>query len=112
MEIYKQVKTCTPEDTERVGKELAELILEDARMPRFIALEGDLGVGKTVFTRGFVSLLVPGLRCARPPLRSSMNISRRKQSFPSTTLTFIALRTRMSFTRSAFTIISTVEVFV
>ena len=66
MEIYKQVKTCTPEDTERVGKELAELILEDAQMPRFIALEGDLGVGKTVFTRGFVSLLVPGAAVPSP----------------------------------------------
>ena len=66
MKIYKEIQTKTAEETEKVGRELAEKILEDCSMPRFIALEGDLGVGKTVFVRGFVSALVPGAAVRSP----------------------------------------------
>ena len=45
--------TLSPEATEAVGEALARLYENDASLPRFIALYGDLGVGKTAFVRGF-----------------------------------------------------------
>ena len=66
MEKYWQIQTHTTENTEEVGKKLAEIILNNPDAPRFVALEGDLGVGKTAFTRGFVSLLVPGSAVRSP----------------------------------------------
>ena len=66
MKIYKEIQTNTAEDTEKIGRELAQIMLKDPAMPRFIALEGDLGVGKTVFVRGFVSAIVPGAAVRSP----------------------------------------------
>ena len=48
-------KTNCVSDTEAVGKMLGEAIREEKSLPRFVAMYGDLGVGKTAFTRGFVS---------------------------------------------------------
>ncbi len=45
--------TLSPEATEAVGESLARLYEKDDSLPRFIALYGDLGVGKTAFVRGF-----------------------------------------------------------
>ena len=50
----------SPDETSSAGAKLAEMILEDAALPRFIALRGDLGAGKTEFTRGFASVASPG----------------------------------------------------
>ncbi len=47
--------SASAEDTEKAGKELAERLLENGRRYAFVALYGDLGVGKTAFTRGFTS---------------------------------------------------------
>ena len=58
--------TDSPEATERVGVELAELMLGDSSLPKFIALYGDLGVGKTAFVRGFTSLFSPKARVKSP----------------------------------------------
>jgi len=42
-------------DTEAAGRELARLLEEGGKGRAFIALRGEMGVGKTAFTRGFAS---------------------------------------------------------
>ncbi len=56
----------SPEDTEKIGRELARLISSDASLPRVIAFRGDLGVGKTAFTKGFTSYISPLARVKSP----------------------------------------------
>ena len=46
--------------------ELAEKLLADSALPRYIALYGDLGVGKTAFVRGVASVLCPGAAVRSP----------------------------------------------
>lgn len=53
-----EIITHSASQTEEVGKELASQILSD-NLPRFVAMYGDLGVGKTAFVRGFCSVLCP-----------------------------------------------------
>ena len=65
MSIYKQIITTTPDETEGVGAELARAMTE-GKLPRFVALEGDLGVGKTVLVRGFTSVVAPGAAVRSP----------------------------------------------
>ena len=50
----------SPEETSAAGAKLAAMILNNTELPRFIALRGDLGAGKTEFTRGFASVASPG----------------------------------------------------
>lgn len=45
------------EETEEIGKRLGEALKARGVRRAFIALEGEMGVGKTVFTRGFASEL-------------------------------------------------------
>ena len=52
--------------TESVGRSLAEIIASDVSLPRFIAMYGDLGVGKTAFVRGFCSELCKGYTVKSP----------------------------------------------
>ena len=59
-------QTLSPIETESVGAELAKLFLEDTKLPRFVALFGDLGVGKTAFVRGFTSEISPRARVKSP----------------------------------------------
>ena len=63
--------TCAVE-TEQCGAELAAQLLGDATLPRFVALFGDLGVGKTAFVRGFASVVTPG-SAVRSPTFSLVN---------------------------------------
>lgn len=58
--------TLSTEETETFGASIAELIASDASLPRFIALFGDLGVGKTAFVRGFASKIAPSSRVKSP----------------------------------------------
>lgn len=54
------------EQTEGIGAELAKAMLERPELPRFVALFGDLGVGKTAFVRGFTSVISPASRVKSP----------------------------------------------
>ena len=58
--------SLSPSDTEAFGEELARLILNDSTLPRFVALYGDLGVGKTAFVRGFTRAIAPEARVKSP----------------------------------------------
>ena len=57
--MIQQILTASPEETEAFGASIAEKISADSSLPRFIALYGDLGVGKTAFVRGLASVLSP-----------------------------------------------------
>ena len=54
------------EETEGIGRALAEELLQAGKKSAFVALYGDLGVGKTAFTRGFVSAICPAARVKSP----------------------------------------------
>ena len=64
--------TNSPEETEAVGACLAGLFGSDRTLPPFVALYGNLGVGKTAFVRGFASVLAPG-RLVRSPTFALVN---------------------------------------
>lgn len=66
MELPVTIITDGVEQTEEFGKALAHMMLEDASLPRYIALAGDLGVGKTALVRGFASLAAPGAAVRSP----------------------------------------------
>lgn len=56
--MNEQLITSSPEETEAFGARVAEYIANDGA-PKFIALFGDLGVGKTAFVRGLASIIAP-----------------------------------------------------
>ena len=64
--------TLSPEETEAIGAALARLLEGNRSCPTFIAMYGDLGVGKTAFVRGLASVMAPG-RGVRSPTFSLVN---------------------------------------
>ena len=66
MAVLKEIITNSPEETEAVGYQIAELIKNDLSVPSFIALYGDLGVGKTAFVRGFAKVFSPNTLVRSP----------------------------------------------
>lgn len=58
--------TESAEQTEEAGALLAAYLRYHASSPRYIALTGDLGVGKTAFVRGFTKILAPGAAVRSP----------------------------------------------
>ena len=66
MEIPSVIHSVSAEYTESVGATLASLMLSDKGLPPFVALYGDLGVGKTAFVRGFTSAIAPAARVKSP----------------------------------------------
>ncbi|MGM9632234.1 MAG: tRNA (adenosine(37)-N6)-threonylcarbamoyltransferase complex ATPase subunit type 1 TsaE [Eubacteriales bacterium] len=66
MKNSKEFITNSPEETESVGEGLARLLGSDASLPSFIALYGDLGVGKTAFVRGFARVFSPNALVRSP----------------------------------------------
>lgn len=66
MEILNSYSSSSTENTESIGAAIAAAMLSDDRIPRFIALFGDLGVGKTAFVRGFTTEIAPSARVKSP----------------------------------------------
>ena len=60
------VNTDKVELTEELGRELSQMLTLDGPLPRFVAMYGDLGVGKTSFVRGFSSYLAPNASVKSP----------------------------------------------
>ena len=58
--------TYSVEETESYGASLAKRIQDLPTLPKFIALYGDLGVGKTAFVRGFTSVFAQNARVKSP----------------------------------------------
>ena len=58
--------TASAEETEQLGYRLAECFKTDPELPPFLALYGGLGVGKTVFVRGFTAAIAPGVPVRSP----------------------------------------------
>ena len=63
--------------TEELGHALADLIAGDEKLPRFVAMYGDLGVGKTAFVRGFCSEICQGYTVKSPIYSPSTPITRK-----------------------------------
>ena len=69
--MIKEYTTHSFEETEEVGRELARL-LDRADIARvFVAMRGEMGVGKTAFTRGFCSYL--GIGGVKSPTYTVVN---------------------------------------
>ena len=66
-----EYKTNSPEETEALGERLAEAILKEGRLPAYVAMFGEMGVGKTAFTRGFCRALE--IRAVRSPTYTVVN---------------------------------------
>ena len=60
------IQTSCVAETEQCGARLAKEMQEDRSLPPFVALYGDLGVGKTAFIRGFASVIAPGVAVRSP----------------------------------------------
>ena len=60
------LQSNSTEETEAIGASLADRLVSDEALPRFVALFGDLGVGKTAFIRGFTSRISPSARVKSP----------------------------------------------
>ena len=69
--------TSNTSETEALGQALANQMLCDPTLPPFIALYGDLGVGKTAFVRGFASVIAPD-SAVRSPTFALVNEYRAK----------------------------------
>lgn len=65
IEILKIISTST-ECTENAGAKLADIMISDPGLPRFVAVCGGLGAGKTAFTRGICSRFCPNAAVRSP----------------------------------------------
>ncbi|MBQ9161848.1 MAG: tRNA (adenosine(37)-N6)-threonylcarbamoyltransferase complex ATPase subunit type 1 TsaE [Clostridia bacterium] len=78
MILIKETVTSSVEETESLGAELAAMLsAPDSELPSYIAMYGDLGVGKTAFVRGVASVLASGC-IVRSPTFAIVNEYRAK----------------------------------
>ena len=66
MSLNQVFTTSCAEETEQIGASLASEFCKDTTLPPFVALYGDLGVGKTAFVRGFASVITPSIPVRSP----------------------------------------------
>lgn len=64
-------RTTSPAETEEIGAALAKKLTAAGEKRHFIALYGEMGVGKTAFVRGFVSVL--GCNAVKSPTYTVVN---------------------------------------
>lgn len=64
-------ETNSPADTEALGARLASSLAQHLPQGALIAMEGEMGVGKTAFVRGFTEAL--GFRGAKSPTYTIVN---------------------------------------
>ena len=77
--MNKDIITNSVEETEAFGAEIGQLLTDDKTAPAFIALYGDLGVGKTAFVRGVASVIAPN-SIVRSPTFAIVNEHRANKS--------------------------------
>ena len=70
--MKKEYFTTTTEETVALGRAIGERALASGRRRLFIAYRGEMGVGKTALTRGFVSAIAPSA-IVRSPTFSVVN---------------------------------------
>lgn len=70
--------TKSAEETERIGFGLAERLDKAGKARAFIAMRGEMGVGKTAFTRGFASYF--GISGVKSPTYTIVNEHRGRVS--------------------------------
>lgn len=63
--------SASTEETERIGAMLAQKLKENGHKKAFIAFRGEMGVGKTAFTRGFASFF--GIKSVKSPTYTVVN---------------------------------------
>lgn len=64
--MNKEIISNSVAETEAFGAEIGRRLTEDKNTPAFIALYGDLGVGKTAFVRGLASVVAPNSAVRSP----------------------------------------------
>ena len=64
-------RVSTDKQTEEIGIKLAERLTTLCKKRAYIAMRGEMGVGKTVFTRGFASYL--GIKGVKSPTYTIVN---------------------------------------
>ena len=70
--MKKEYFTACTEETVALGRAIGEYALRSGRRRLFIAYRGEMGVGKTALTRGFVSAVSPSA-AVRSPTFSVVN---------------------------------------
>ena len=69
--MTRHIEVYSTEQTESFGRKLAAALEESGIKRAFIAMRGEMGVGKTAFTRGFASHF--GIRCVKSPTYTVLN---------------------------------------
>ena len=64
-------KVYSDTETENIGKKLAEMLTNLSIKRAYIAMRGEMGVGKTVFTRGFAAHF--GIKGVKSPTYTVVN---------------------------------------
>ena len=62
--MKKEFYVASPEETEAVAMDFGKIL--NTGKPEFVAMYGDLGVGKTAFVRGLAKTLAPEARVKSP----------------------------------------------